>query len=123
MGNIRKFHRFFEAEESDSGKYTELKSEVKSLIESTIEKSGGEYKSFIGEFLKSPEDVKIEKLINDSDIYDFYLKYRNDIDELLNDRKFFGNSPSAINSNGLYDYLIKGTQKAIEETVKILSEE
>lgn len=123
MGNIRKFHRFFEAEELDSGKYTELKSEVKSLIESTIEKSGGEYKSFISEFLKSPEDVKIEKLINDSDIYDFYLKYRNDIDELLNDRKFFGNSPSAINSNGLYDYLIKGTQKAIEETVKILSEE
>ena len=73
--------------------------------------------------MKNPEDVKIEGLINDADLYDFYLKYRNDIDELLNDQKFFGNAPSAVNSIGLYDYLIKGTQKAIEEAVKILSEE
>jgi hypothetical protein len=127
MKRIIKFGGFSyikEAEEAQtSGKYTELKSEIKSMVEKTIEKSGGEYKSFLDEFVKKPEDVKIEGLINDSDIYDFYLKYRNDIDELLNDRKFFGNAPSSVNSMGLYDYLIKGTQKAIEEAVKLLSEE
>jgi hypothetical protein len=114
-----------EAEEApvNSSKYTELKDEVKSLIEKTIKNSGGEYASFVEELVKNPEDVKIEGLINDADLYDFYLKYRNDIDELLNDQKFFGNAPSALNSIGLYDYLIKGTQKAIEEAVKILSEE
>lgn len=127
MKRISTFERFYyitEAEEAQtSGKYTELKSEIKSMIEKTIEKSGGEYKSFVGEFVKKPEDVKIEGLINDSDLYEFYLKYRNDIDELLNDQKFFGSSPSSFNSIGLYDYLIKGTQKAIEEAVKLLSEE
>lgn len=106
----------------DSSKYMEIKDEIKSMIEKTIEKSGGEFASFVDKFVKEPEDVKIEGLINDSDLYDFYLKFRNDIDELLNDLKFFGNPPSEVNAIGLYDYLIKGTQKAIEETVKILSE-
>jgi hypothetical protein len=125
MERIRRFRGFSlnEADDTSSTKYTELKSEIKSMIEKTIENSGGEYKSFVDKFSKNPEDVKIEGLINDSDVYDFYLKYRNDIDELLNDQKFFGNAPSEVNAIGLYDYLIKGTEKAIEETVKLLSEE
>ena len=105
----------------DSNKFTEIKDELKSMIEKTIEKSGGEYKSFVDSFIKNPADVKIEGLINDSDIYDFYLKWRNDIDEILNDSNFFDEVPSEINSFGLYDYMIKGTQRAIEESVKMLA--
>ena len=107
----------------DSSKYTEIRDEIKSMIEKTIENSGGEFSSFVDKFLKEPDDLKIEGLINDSDLYDFYLKFRNDIDEILNDIKFFGNAPSELNSIGLYDYLIKGTQKAIEETVKLFGEQ
>jgi deoxyribodipyrimidine photolyase len=104
----------------DSGKYTELKDEVKSMIEKTIEKSGGEFKSFVDKFIKSPEDVKIEGFINDSDIYEFYLKFRNDIDELLNNIKYFNQVPSESNTLGLYDYIINGTEKAVSEIVKEL---
>lgn len=111
-----------EVQKVDSSKYTEIKDEIKSMIEKTIENSGGEFASFVDKFVKEPEDVKIEGLINDSDLYDFYLKFRNDIDEILNDIKFFGNAPSEVNAIGLYDYLIKGTQKAIEEAVKSLVE-
>ena len=107
-------------EKVDSGKYTELKDEVKSMIEKTIEKSGGEFKSFVDKFIKSPEDVKIEGFINDSDIYEFYLKFRNDIDELLNDIKYFNEVPSESNTFGLYDYIINGTEKAVSEIVKEL---
>lgn len=106
------------SENSDSSKYTEIKEELKSMIEKTIEKTGGEYKSFVDSFIKNPDDVKIEGLINDSDIYDFYLKWRNDIDEILNNSKFFDEVPSELNSFGLYDYMIKGTQRAIEEAIK-----
>lgn len=109
------------SEISDSSKFTEIKEELKSMIDKTIEKSGGEYKSFIDSFTKNPDDVKIEGLINDSDIYDFYLKWRNDIDEILNNSSFFDEVPSELNSFGLYDYMIKGTQRAIEETVKSMS--
>ena len=120
---IKKYLQFIkEADEpvKDNNKYTELKDEIKSMIEKTIEKSGGEFDSFVDKFIKSPEDVKIEGLINDSDIYDFYLKFRNDIDELLNDIKYFNQVPSESNTFGLYDYIIVGTQKAISEAVKLL---
>lgn len=101
-------------------KYTELKEEVKSMIEKTIEKSGGEFKSFVDKFVKSPEDTKIEGFINDSDIYEFYLKFRNDIDELLNNVKYFDEVPSESNTLGLYDYIISGTERAVIEAVKTL---
>jgi hypothetical protein len=104
----------------DSGKYTELKDEVKSMIEKTIEKNGGEFKSFVDKLSKSPDDTKIEGFINDSDIYEFYLKFRNDIDELLNNVKYFNQVPSESNTFGLYDYIIKGTEKAVLEIIKEL---
>jgi hypothetical protein len=106
-----------EGDKSDT-KFTELKDEIKSMIEKTIENSGGEFNQFIDSYKKSPEDVKIEGLINDSEIYEFYLKWRNDIDELLNDRNFFDEVPTEINAFGLYEYVIKGTERAITECVK-----
>lgn len=118
---MRKFTTLIK-EADDSSKYTEATDEVKKMIESTIEKSGGEFKSFIESYIKNPDDVKIEGLINDSDIYDFYLKYRNQIDEVLNSVKFYGETPESMNVFGLYDFIIKGTQKAVEEFVKMLNE-
>lgn len=105
--------------DSDSSKFDEVKEEVRSMIQSTIEKSGGEFSSFVDSFLKNPEDVKIEGFINDSDVYDFYLKWRNDIDEILNNVKFFGEVPTEINAFGLYEYVIKGTERAMNEIVKM----
>jgi regulator of replication initiation timing len=66
---------------------------------------------------------QIEGLINDSDVYDFYLKYRNDIDELLSKIKFYDEVPSEITSFSLYDYVIKGTKKAISEIITMIIEE
>jgi hypothetical protein len=125
---IKKYYQFInEAEEAvgettekDSSKFTEVKDEIKSMIEETIKKSGGEFVSFVDAFKKNPEDVKVEGFINDSDIYDFYLKWRNDIDEKLNDIKFFDQMPSKNNSFGLYEYIIKGTEKAFKEFVNDL---
>jgi hypothetical protein len=118
---MRKFTTLIK-EADDASKYTEVTEEVKKMIETTIEKSGGEFKSFVESFIKNPDDVKIEGLINDSDVYDFYLKYRNQIDEVLNSVKFYGETPESMNVFGLYDFIIKGTQKAVSEFVKMLNE-
>ena len=109
-----------ETDASDSSKFEDVIDELKSMIENTINKSGGELKSFVNSYIKNPEDVKIEKLINDSDIYDFYLKWRNDIDELLSDINFFDELPTENNAFGLYEYVIKGTQRAILEFIKMI---
>jgi hypothetical protein len=116
---MRKFTNLIKESDNPS-KYEEVIEEIKSMIEKTIENSGGEFKSFIESFIKNPDDVKIEGLINESDIYDFYLKYRNQIDEVLNSVKFYGETPESINVFGLYDFVIKGTQRAIEEYVKMI---
>lgn len=109
---IRKF-----TEAIESNKFQEVIDEVKSMIEKTIEKSGGELESFVESYIKNPEDVKIEGLINDSDIYDFYLKYRNQVDECLKDIKFYDQTSTDVGAFGLYEYVIKGTTRAIKEFV------
>jgi hypothetical protein len=121
---IKKYLHFIKEDESlskeDPSKYSDIIDEIKSMIESTIEKSGGEFDSFKDSYIKNPTDIKVEGFINDSDIYDFYLKWRNDIDELLNSIKFFGESPSDNNAFGLYEYIIKGTEKAFLEFTKMI---
>jgi hypothetical protein len=114
MKHIKTYRLF---EDINNDKYSDIISEVKSMIEKTIENSGGEFNSFVDELKRKPEDVQIEGLINDSDIYDFYLKWRNDIDEILNEIKFFDQSPNEINAFGLYEYLIKGTENCVLEII------
>lgn len=121
---IKKYLHFIKEDESlskvDSSKYSDVVGEIKKMMESTIEKSGGEFDSFKDSYIKNPTDIKVEGFINDSDIYDFYLKWRNDIDELLNNIKFFGEAPSDNNAFGLYEYTIKGTEKAFLEFTKMI---
>ena len=105
----------------DNSKYPEVMEEVQKMIENTIQKSGGELNTFIESFEKNPEDVKVEGFINDSDIYDFYLKFRNDIDEILNNLKFYDEAPTEVNAFGLYEYVIKGTERAFMEVVKMIN--
>ena len=93
---------------------------MKSMIEKTVEEAGGELKSFIKSYTKNPKDVKVRGFINDADIYDFYLKWRNDIDEILNNLKFFDEVPTKNNAFGIYEYAIKGTEKAFLEIVKMI---
>jgi hypothetical protein len=98
----------------------EVKDVVKEMIEKTVENKGGEFKSFIDKYIESTEDVKIEGLINDSDIFDFYLKYRQYIDPILNNINFFNKNPKDLNKLGLYDFSVAGTKVAIDEIVRSL---
>ena len=59
-------------ENLDPEQHQEIIEEIKSMIQSTIEKSGGEFNTFVDSMIKDPEKFKIEGLINESDIYDFY---------------------------------------------------
>ena len=79
------------------------------------------FDTFIESYIKDPEEVKIEGLINDSDIYDFYLKYRNQIDDCLKDIKFYDRTATEVNAFSLYEYVIKGTNVAVKEFVSSLA--
>jgi len=121
---IKRFINFQKVNVSDEineSSYSDIKDYIKTLVEKTIENNGGEFKSFVESYIKNPSDVKIEGLINESDIYEFYLEYRNDIDEILNNIKFFEDTPSENESYGLYDYLITGTEKCLLEVMNMIN--
>ena len=123
MDNVKRYLQFIkEADENEVAKtsdsnYDNLKEDVKEKIETTIKNSGGEFKSFVEKYIKTPEDVEIEGLINDDQIYDFWRTYENEIDSLLNETKYFENPPKEI---GVYKYVINSTKEAIEIIIKML---
>ena len=70
-------------------------------------------KQYIDSYIKTPEDTNIEGLINDSDIYDFYLKNQSVIDNILLKKEWYDISPSEKNVFSVYDYIITSTKSAI----------
>jgi hypothetical protein len=123
MKHIQKYNNFI-LEDVDTdmiSKYQDLKEEIKEMIKKSLNSEDDSVISeFITSFIKAPEDNKIEGLINDSDIYEFYLKWRNDIDDILGDINFFDEVPSEIKVYSLYDYIIQGTNKAVEEVISMM---
>jgi hypothetical protein len=64
-------------------------------------------------------DTTIIGLVNDSDIFDFYLKHRNQLDIVLTEIDHFNVLPTKIGvSTSVYDYLVESTKIAIQETFK-----
>ena len=89
---------------------------MRDLIEKSLKTSDEKtIQDFIDAYIRNPEDTQIEGLINDADIYEFYLKYRNNIDEKLSDDKFYDEKPSEMECFSLYDYIVKGTKRALKE--------
>jgi len=113
-----------EPEKSDElslDRFPDLVDEVRSMIEKSLGSEDDRVaKDFIRAFNRSPEENVIEGLINDSDVYDFYLMWRNDIDDVLASVNFFDEVPSEVKVYSLYDYIIQGTKRAVEEVVSLM---
>lgn len=116
---IKKYFDYIKEDISDD--YKEIKDKVISLIQDTIdeEKQYDSVDEFVDSYIKKG-DIDIRGLIKQDDLYQFYLDWRNDIDEILNNINFFDEVPSKMNSIGLYDYIITGVKKAVKEVVKMI---
>ena len=116
---VKKYLQFIN--EASETNYDDIKQDIKTKIENTIKNSGGEYKSFVDSFIEGK--ASIEKLINDSDVYEFWRTYENDIDSILSKSEYFEKSPSDMNVNDIYKYVIESTKKAILLVVKMLKDD
>lgn len=118
-----KNYRLFEEAETTSEVNTDLKNDISKMIKKSLNTEDEEtFNKFLKSFIRNPEESQIQGLINDSDVYEFYLKYRNDIDELLSKVNFYDEVPSEMSTFSLYDYIIKGTKRAVSEIISDLSE-
>lgn len=110
-------------EDKITGSYKSLKRGVLELVDKTIQSSDlVNFQNFMSKYLNDSDTV-VENFVEESDIFEFYLKYKGDIDELLSDKDFFDDSARDNDVFALYDYVIVGTKKAFVECVKILQEE
>jgi len=126
---IKRWYRFINEDlKSDiEGSLKDNKDLKSAIVEKIIKSLNTDerkvFDEFIDAFIKDDKKNQIEGLINDSDVYEFYLSYRNDIDEMLSDINFYDEKPSDMNSFSLYDYLVKGTQRAIKECVLMMKDD
>jgi hypothetical protein len=118
---IHNFNSYKKINEQNSD-YQELIDAVSELVRATVDKTGGEYDQLLDSFLSTPDDTNIEGLINDADVYDFYILHRAEIDALLNEVGYYGETPETMGVFGLYDYVVTGTRRALEETVRMMTE-
>ncbi len=128
MKHIKKYNQFITEALSDdlknklSDKFKDLKEELLDLVSKSLNDT--EDISRIAEFLEdySKEDSKtnITGLINDADVYSFYIKYTNDIDQILEQENLLEKSPTDQESFSLYDYVVKQTKSAIKIVAKEL---
>lgn len=135
---IKKYNDFYIIEKLDlnklSGKltdeYKDLKTDLIDIVNDILEETSDESVknedliSFIDEYIsKGKESNLLDGLIEDNDIFNFYLKHQSDIDELLNDSKYMDKSPKENNVFSLYDVIMDGTKEAIIEIFKIIKKE
>lgn len=120
---IKNFKQYNESLSQDleskiSEDFKDLKLSLLDLIEKSVNSSDMEVVTeFINSFLEDDSESVIEGLVNDSDVYEFYLKHTDEIDEILNDGEFFESSPKEHGVVGLYDYMVYGTTKAVKNAV------
>lgn len=108
--------------------YLTVKIGVLELINNSIEKEENKTEKGIKKIAnkisdKSTDDVKINGFIEDNDIQNFYLKYKNEIDELLQEEKYFDTPPNQNSVYGLYDFMIDGTKKAFDSLCTMIIKE
>ena len=101
----------------------DLQYDLTEMIEETTNSDDVELqKELINSFINDI-DTNIIGLVNDSDIFDFYLKHRNNIDLILSDLGHFNNSPESMGVvNGVYDYIVISTKMGVQEVFKKMIE-
>lgn len=110
--------------ESEQPIETGLKADLMDMIEKSLNTSDNKtVDGFIEAYKKDSEKNQIDGLINNSDVYDFYLKYMDEIDEVLSNSDFYEKSPNELGEFSLYGYVILGTKKAVNYIINGFSKQ
>jgi len=112
--NMKKFSIYLK--ESEEVKIdTKLHEELLEMIKRSLNTNDAKtINYFIEAYKLDSEKNQIEGLINDADVYDFYLKFMDEIDEILSKANFFEKTPKELNAFSLYNYIIKSTKEAVK---------
>lgn len=87
-----------------SDEYIDLKTDLIDIINNILEENSDvsvkndDLLRFINDYIDDGRNsTKINSLIDDNDIFNFYLKHQSDIDELLNNTEYLDQTPKNNN--------------------------
>ncbi len=104
----------------DSDVFLDIKKAVIEMLEKTTNSDDIKVaKTFVNSYLENDETNYLIGFVNDADIYDFYIKYIDVIDQLLLKEEHFEKKPSELGVQSVYRYIIVSTKLAV---VKLLTE-
>ena len=103
--------------------YKDLKTDLLDYMNETLEETSDENVKnedlirFIDEYVSTgKESNSLDGLIEDNDVFNFYLKHQSDIDELLNKTEYLSKPPVDNNVFSLYDIIMDGTKEAFNSS-------
>ena len=105
--------------------YVSLKRGVIDLLDKSIEDTSElvNVQNFMNDYINEPEPGELQEFVEDSDIFNFYLKYQSDCDDICNDNNWFDESPKNKNIFSLYDNVLEGTKFAVVKCMEELEKE
>lgn len=105
-----------------SENYSSLKRGILNLLDDSIDNED-ELEVFIDRYIENPDSGAVIDFTENDDIFNFYLKFESNIDELCVDKEYFNKSPKDNDIFSLYDFIIEGTKFAFLECLKLLKNE
>lgn len=95
------------------------------LLDDSIENSDNlvNVQNFINKYLENDKSVTLVGLINDGEIFDFWNKYKEEIDNICKTNNYFEKTPSENNVFSVYDFMINATKFSVKKIMKNLETE
>jgi hypothetical protein len=103
-----------------SNTYTSLKRGILELLDKQLDGDITKVQDFIDSYVNEDSEEVLEGFIEDADIFDFYLKYQNDVDQILADNDFYDEE---VGVESLYGYVIEGTFAAVVMAMEAMQNE
>lgn len=102
--------------------YVSLKRGILDLLDKSVENNTElvAVQNLIHNYIENPEKTTINGFVDDNEIFDFYLKYQADLDELCNEHHFFTEDHNVFS---LYKYVIEGTKFGVTAALQIMEKE
>ena len=105
--------------------YNSLKRGILLLVDDSVENTEElvDVQNFINKSSENLDESPLVGFIDDGDIFNFYMKFQADIDEVCINNNWFNKTASEENVNSLYGYMISGSKFAVKQCLKILEKE
>jgi hypothetical protein len=93
-----------------SDKYTSLKRGILELLDKELQGDVTKLQNYLESYTDEESEDVLDGFVEDAEIFDFYLKYQADVDEILLDHDYYADPPGV---ESLYDFVIDGTFDAV----------